>query len=144
MKRCKANRADGNPCQADAAEGQDLCTFHEPSAAERCAEGRREGGRQRSLRKATLPEDTPGIQIRSAREVCSLLSDTINHVRTGRLDPRVANAVGYLASVMIRAFEVGELEERLAALEGTVRPGRPSGASPFDHDLATNEPRRPA
>ncbi len=54
-------------------------------------------------------------------------------VRTGRLDPRIANTVGYLAGVLIRAFEAGELQERLAALESVVRPCPPTGGSAFDH-----------
>ncbi|HEX2837183.1 MAG TPA: hypothetical protein VHN77_03545 [Phycisphaerales bacterium] len=73
--------------------------------------------------------------MRSARDVCGLLSETIHDVRTGRVDPRIANTVGYLASVLVRALEVGELEERLAALEGAVRAGCLVSASSFHHDL---------
>ena len=32
----------------------------------------------------------------------ALLATTINDVRRGRLDPRIANAVGYLAGVLLR------------------------------------------
>jgi hypothetical protein len=55
-------------------------------------------------------------------DVCVLLAKTINDVRTGRLDPKLANCVGYLSGILVRAFEVGELEERLAMLERSVRP----------------------
>jgi len=46
-----------------------------------------------------------------------LLAESINAVRKGRLDPRVSNAVGYLAGVLQRALEQGPTEERLARLE---------------------------
>jgi hypothetical protein len=45
------------------------------------------------------------------------LGDSINRLRRGELDPRVANAIGYLASVLLRAQEQGPLEERMAKLE---------------------------
>jgi hypothetical protein len=35
----------------------------------------------------------------------SLLGDTINRTRTGALDPRVANSIGYLRGTLLRAFE---------------------------------------
>jgi hypothetical protein len=45
------------------------------------------------------------------------LADSINQLRRGELDPRVANGVGYLASILLRALEQGPMEERLAHLE---------------------------
>jgi hypothetical protein len=49
--------------------------------------------------------------------VTALLSETINLVRSGRLDPRTSNAVGYLAAVMLKALQQGDIEARLQALE---------------------------
>jgi hypothetical protein len=46
-----------------------------------------------------------------------LLSETINQVRSGAIDPRTSNAVGYLAAVMLKALQQGEIEARLQALE---------------------------
>jgi hypothetical protein len=139
LVRCSAPRADGSACGGAPLPGRDVCMFHEPALASRRAEGRRQGGTERSRPRTTLPIVEGSGEVRSVGEVCSLLSDTINHVRTGQIDPRIANTVGFLASVLIRAFEVGKLEERLAALEATVRPGRPSGESPFDHELPGTE-----
>jgi hypothetical protein len=45
------------------------------------------------------------------------MGDSINRLRKGELDPRVANAMGYLASILLRALEQGPMEERLAHLE---------------------------
>jgi hypothetical protein len=38
-------------------------------------------------------------------------------VRGRRLDAKIATTLGYLASVMLKALEVSDLEERLAKLE---------------------------
>ncbi|MBI3909717.1 MAG: hypothetical protein HY320_02145 [Armatimonadetes bacterium] len=49
------------------------------------------------------------------------LGETINQVRRGDLDPKVATTVGHLSGILLKALEVGGIEERLAALEATVR-----------------------
>jgi hypothetical protein len=49
-----------------------------------------------------------------------LLADSINRLRRGQLDPRVANAIGYLTSVLLKALESGEIEDRLAHLESVI------------------------
>lgn len=65
-----------------------------------------------------------------------LLSDTIDDVRTGRLDPKVANTIGYLANVLVRALEVGKLEDRLAAIEAAVHgPSQKTQESSFHRTL---------
>lgn len=114
---CAAVKGDGSPCGAAPMPGRECCAFHDPARAEAIAAGRRAGGRRRSEPRVTLTAEASDISVHNAQDVCSLLSDTINAVRKGRLDPKIANTVGYLASVMIRALEVGNLEERLAVLE---------------------------
>ncbi|MEI6168983.1 MAG: hypothetical protein WCS52_17520 [bacterium] len=48
----------------------------------------------------------------------SLIPDEVRH---GEVDPRIANAVGYLANVILKALEQGEVESRLAELEAAVK-----------------------
>jgi len=70
---------------------------------------------------AVLPPQSPDCPLENPIHVSTLLADSINRVRRGELDPRVANAVGYLATVLLRALEQGPLEERLAKLEAALR-----------------------
>ena len=51
------------------------------------------------------------------REVSNLLAESINQLRRGQLDPRIANALGYLAGTLLNALQKGELEERLSKIE---------------------------
>jgi hypothetical protein len=67
-----------------------------------------------------LPADAPDNPLRSTHDVSSLLGESINHVRKGQLDPRIANAVGYLASILLGALQQGPLEERLARIEAAL------------------------
>jgi hypothetical protein len=65
-------------------------------------------------------------------DVTALLGMTINQVRRGEIDPRISNAVGYLAGTLLKALELGNLEQRLSALEAALK-RRPS-RSAFDSD----------
>ena len=67
-----------------------------------------------------LPPETPDSPLRNTQEVAMLLGDSINQVRRGQLDPRVANAMGYLAGILLRALEQGPIEERLTRVEASL------------------------
>ena len=73
----------------------------------------------------TLADTDADVLVADSQDVIRLLSGTINQVRKGQLDPRVANAVGYLANVLLKAVDQGRVEDRLAALEAVVRAKRP-------------------
>jgi len=51
------------------------------------------------------------------KPVLSLLLDAMEQTHRGELDPRVAGAVAALAGAIVRTFQAGAVEERLAALE---------------------------
>ena len=118
--RCSHARADGRPCGGFAVGGSRFCFAHDPDRATARDEARRRGGR--AGRVTTLPESS--VRVRSLGDVLSLVEESINDVRAGRVDVRVANAVGYLANIAIRAIEQGDLAERLAALEAVLAPER--------------------
>ena len=115
---CRHIKDDGRPCRAVRLHGSDYCFFHDPTkAAERTA-ARRTGGLHG--RAAVLPPDTPSRSVKTAADVIDLLSETINQVRVRAVDPRVGNCVGYLAGIILKAVEQGDMEERLAALEAII------------------------
>ncbi|HUU11390.1 MAG TPA: hypothetical protein VM431_12765 [Phycisphaerae bacterium] len=74
------------------------------------------------------------MPLSSMADVIALLGLTINQVRRGELDPKVANAVGYLAATLLRALEQGDIEKRLAELE-TLMKGQGMPETLFDVDL---------
>jgi hypothetical protein len=74
----------------------------------------------RSRPAAVLSRETPDHPLRNTTEVSTLLGETINQVRRGVLDPRVANCMGQLLNVLLRSLEQGPLEERLARLEASL------------------------
>ena len=116
---CQAKKPDGTRCQAAALPGSGFCFFHDPTKADERRAAQSFGGSQNRMK--TLDADAPDVKVADCRDVVKLISEMINQVRKGQVDPRVANAVGYLANVLIKAIEQGELEERLAELETLVK-----------------------
>ena len=124
MAKCRATRKDGKPCRADAVAGSDYCSFHDPKKADAFHNGRVKGGEAGKL--ATLSAVSPWrgtegevavLKSVEPAELVNLLCDTIDNVLTGAIDPKVANAVGYLAGVIVKIQEQEALVERLSAIE---------------------------
>jgi len=57
------------------------------------------------------------VKINSLKDIVRLLESTINDVRTGRVDVRIANSVTYLSGVLRQVMEQEFLEKRLDSLE---------------------------
>src|SRR5450755_4606528 len=106
-KKCEFRKKNGERCGADSQTGKSLCVFHDPTKAAEGRRARRAGGVARSNPAVVLPFDTPDELLGDSNQVSILLADSINRLRRGQLDPRVANAMGYLASVLLKALENG-------------------------------------
>jgi hypothetical protein len=116
--KCQFIKPDGQKCQAHAVKGDEFCYFHNPNISnEEKKETQTQGGQARGLR---VKEPLEKIPIKKIPDVALLLVDTINRVRDGTLDIRVANCLGFLSDKLMRALEVSDLEERFDKLEQLV------------------------
>src|SRR5207245_7585189 len=88
---------------------------------EKVRSGRRAGGlsRTRTQRRA-LPADVADVPLTSMQDLSKFLAESINQVRRGELEPRVANTMGYLAAILLKSLEQGCTEERISRLESTL------------------------
>lgn len=114
--RCASLNREGSPCGMPPLAGSDRCFVHcEERGAER-AKARKKGGRQRRAPHGSPPPSA----IQSMRSV-SALQDQLERALFDSLQLRNSvhrsRTIGYLVGIGLRALEVGELEERLAALE---------------------------
>ena len=123
-KKCQFRKKNGERCDADPQTGKILCVFHDPARADDGHRARQAGGRTRSRPARVLSSDTPDHALDSPKDVSNLLAASINQLRRGELDPKVANAVGYLGSILLRAMEQGSTESRLAHLEAILGQSR--------------------
>ena len=121
VRTCKALKEDGGRCQAAPLLDGDFCLWHSPEHTEEVAEARRLGGLRRRREKAVSGAyDFEGLadvgQVRRLLEVA--VFDTLS------LENSVARSrtLAYLAQIALKALEVGELAERIDALERLVAP----------------------
>lgn len=123
-KVCSGTKPDQTKCRAAAIPGSAFCFFHEPSKAIERREAQARGGQNNRIK--TLTESSPEVNVEDAGDATTLLSDTINNVLKGRIDPRVANSVGYLVGILLKAKERDDLEQRIEQLERVLREQPPT------------------
>jgi hypothetical protein len=117
-KKCKYRKGNKH-CRNYALTGDDYCFFHSPRKAKERAEAQRKGGKKALGEKKRILTES-NIQIQSTADIITLLNVTINQVRTGEIEVKIANAVGYLSGICLKALEQGDIEKRLEALEEKV------------------------
>ena len=57
------------------------------------------------------------------------MAESIVEIRSGKMDPRIANALCYLGASYLRALEAADLQIRLTNLERVIDAGRPERKS---------------
>ena len=124
-RTCKGNKQSGEPCRQAPLRGEDYCFWHHPNYAEEGEQARRLGGQRRRREKALEGAyELDGLDsVPSLRRVLEIVTiDALaleNSVARGRLLIAVILAGAKL-------LEVGEHEERLAAIESALRPRLPA------------------
>jgi len=108
---CKANRADGQPCQARAIN-KGFCFAHSPELADKAREARMLGGRNKAKSKR-LEKMMPT----RLSPILEKLEGTMTEVHSGRLAPKTATAMATLANAIVRVLTAAELEQRVRDLE---------------------------
>jgi hypothetical protein len=126
-RRCAYAKSDGEACAMAPLHDRPYCFAHDPERAAEAAEARKLGGlRRRKEGTIAVAYDLPGLDtvvgIRSLRDI--VVTDGVG------LDngiPRLRVLISTAVAAM-NLLKVGELEERLAALEAVVghHPGQPS------------------
>ncbi len=124
-RACSFVKEDGERCQAPPLLDRECCFVHDPEHAEEMAETRRLGGLRRRKEKAVQGaydvgdlEDVGGVR----RLIQIAVLDTLS------LENSIARSrtLAYLSQVALKALETGELEDRLNALEATLKPREPA------------------
>ena len=112
---CQATRKDGRPCSVRALPGAAWCFAHDPERAAQRDEARRRGGRGKA-RIARVERLVPG----TLRPVLALLLTTLNETHEGTITPAQAGALSAVAGAIVRVYQAGVVEDRLAELEAQI------------------------
>ncbi len=120
-RTCNFVKDDGGSCGAALLHESDFCFVHAPEYAEEMAESRRLGGLRRRREKTVATAYDLGdldtlADVRRVMVIAVL--DTLG------LENSVARSrtLAYLAMAALKALEVGEMEERLRAVEELLKP----------------------
>ncbi|MCU0680556.1 MAG: hypothetical protein MUF50_04620 [Planctomycetes bacterium] len=112
--RCSYIKKNGGQCEAQSIIDSDFCFFHDPKLENEKKEAQIKGGQSG---KVILKSPLPIITISKIEDVTLLLSDTINRVRSGEMDVKIANCLGVLSGQLIKAFETAQIENRVEVIE---------------------------
>ncbi len=122
-RQCAFHTATGEPCRAAPLRDSEFCLMHSPEHAQEVQEARRLGGLRRK-REATVSGayDFEGLETVAGirRLIYVAVIDTLgmeNSISRNR-------TLAYLAQVALRSLEIGNLEERIVALEQAVSVNR--------------------
>ena len=113
-KTCKATRVNGGKCKARPLKGRTKCFTHDEKNAKQRAQARRKGGlRTRTPHSdRTLPE-----QVRTLDQAREILEYTLSEISQHENSIARARVLIALFDSFIKSIEIGELENRIAALE---------------------------
>lgn len=100
-------------CNAYALKGKDYCFTHDPDSAEKRAIARREGGNKHVV----LYNSTIKLKRGKVKSVIRFIGQTVCDVREGVVPPQIANSVFIGCNVLLRCFEVYNIEEKLSKIE---------------------------
>ena len=120
-RSCQGIREGGGPCRAAPLRDSDYCLMHSPEHAEEMAEARRLGG-QRRRREVTLAGvyDLEELDsVRSMRRLLTIAATDVLSLENSIARARVLVSIALAAS---RLVEVGELDERMRAIEAMLNP----------------------
>lgn len=131
---CTHLMPSGRPCRATPMRDEPFCFWHAPETAEEAAEARRIGGIHRRKKK-TVASIYGFDGLRTIEGNQALLETAA--IETLALENSLARnrALGGFAAIGAKLVEVGDHEERLAALEATLRQRPPPDDDGFGGSL---------
>jgi hypothetical protein len=125
---CTFEMPDGQLCRASAIRGERFCYMHDPERVEEAAESRRLGGiRRRRERTVAGAYELAGVRtIDDLFRVVEIATFDLLSLENG-----IARNGALLRGVLVGAklLEVGEQEDRIAALELAIKNGHRGPAS---------------
>jgi len=106
---CKYIKPDGNQCKANALKNDEYCLPHSKLIL------KIKNAAETGPVNAVIP-----LHIESIDDLPEFLIDTIGNVRDGLLQAKIGSVIGYLTSVLLRSFELSDLQKRIVRLEEVI------------------------
>ncbi len=116
--QCTFIKTDGECCNAKSLSQGKFCYFHstEITNSER-KEAQSRGGKANMIK---IQNPLPPVTINEVQDVVKLLTGTINDVRAGKLDVKLANCIGVLSGHLLKAMEMTTIVNRVEIIERAI------------------------
>ena len=125
--KCKHKKPDGTACNSFAMKGKSYCWRHSPELSEEekrkfSAKGGKNNSHNRNCEfvggiDSPSPSGREGwglppVKIENFKDIASMLTDTINNLRTGKISQKTGSSIGYLSFILLMAMDKAKAEER--------------------------------
>lgn len=116
MTQCTYINANGEQCKANPMKDSQYCFTHNPDTREEHALAVIKGGKLSKRDRLNLPP----VEVKTPNDVVSLLEETINGIRSGKIPPNVANTIAYICGHALKAMENANLDQRVEMIESVL------------------------
>lgn len=113
MAYCTAKTKAGNDCTAQQMHGASYCYRHNPDISD----DEKHAASVQGGKATQVLSDAEPVTLRQVESIISLLESNIHDVRTGRIDPRVSNAVVQNINSLLKVYELAIVDSRVRKLE---------------------------
>ena len=114
--RCTATTTKNTQCRAGVVKGGEFCFWHDPSQGHARAKARKKGGQRRRTEHAGDPYQLPAT-FTTLADANKLLDYVLAEVLPMENSIARARVLLSIHENILKAIEIGELEQRIAALE---------------------------
>ncbi len=115
-RQCNFRLPSGKSCRAAPLRNSEFCRMHSPEYLKEVQEARRLGGLRRK-RESTISSAYQFESLDSVNEIRRIVLIAVLDALSLENSMSRARTLAYLAQVALRMLEVGEIEERVSALE---------------------------
>ena len=116
LRQCAFVLGSGETCRMHPLQNSEFCWAHSPDRKKDVQEARRLGGLQRK-RESTISGAYQFESLNSVEGIRRIVLIAVLDALSMENSMARARTLAYLAQVALRMLEVGEIEERVAALE---------------------------
>ncbi len=122
--KCTFKKPDGTKCTANAMHNSKYCCFHNPEIPDNEKKLIRSKGGSNSHpslsgvypagsgREGGWEGEVPPMKMENMRDIVSVLADTINNVRTGKISQKSGSTIAYLSYIIHMAMDKAKAEEK--------------------------------
>jgi hypothetical protein len=112
-KQCQFIKNDSSKCTSFAMKGSDFCYRHNPDISDDDKLNASSKGGKKSAKPEFIETPLPEMKLEKMGDVVTLLADTINNVRAGKISTKSGSTIGYLAFIMMMAMDKANCEKQL-------------------------------